>query len=101
MDILSVSERSQRIRKVRSKATRPELLMRKLLFHKCYGYRLHVKKLAGKPDIVFVGRRTAIFVHVFFGIGVAREQPSLLAIKNTGKKNSQEMLSETKTPKHA
>ncbi|MBE0435142.1 MAG: DNA mismatch endonuclease Vsr [Methylomicrobium sp.] len=71
-DTLSKQERSERMRLVKSKNTRPELIVRKLcreLGHK--GYRLHRKDLPGKPDIVFVGRKMAIFVHGCFWHGHA------------------------------
>lgn len=42
--------------------TTPELILRKALWARGYRYRLHVKKLPGKPDIVFVSARVAVFV---------------------------------------
>lgn len=52
--------------RVRSKNTRPELLVRKLVFALGYRYRLHDRKLPGSPDIVFGPRRKIIFVHGCF-----------------------------------
>jgi DNA mismatch endonuclease (patch repair protein) len=52
--------------RVRSKNTRPELLVRKLTFALGYRYRLHDKKLPGSPDLVFRPRRKVIFVHGCF-----------------------------------
>jgi len=46
--------------------TRPEMAVRRLLHALGYRYRLHAKELPGKPDIVFWGRRQAIFVHGCF-----------------------------------
>jgi DNA mismatch endonuclease (patch repair protein) len=46
--------------------TGPELTVRRLLHRLGYRYRLHAKKLPGKPDIVFPGRKKAIFVHGCF-----------------------------------
>ncbi|MGX2042296.1 very short patch repair endonuclease (plasmid) [Methylocaldum sp. MU1018] len=69
-DTLSPQERSERMRLIKSKDTRPELLVRKLcreLGHK--GYRLHRKDLPGKPDIAFIGRKAALFVHGCFWHG--------------------------------
>ena len=40
--------------------------MRRLLFSMNYRYRLHCKELPGRPDIVFLARRKAIFVHGCF-----------------------------------
>lgn len=62
---------------VRTTNTGPEWAVRRLL-HACgYRYRLHVKALPGKPDIVFPRRRKAIFVHGCFwhGHGCAKGQP--------------------------
>lgn len=44
----------------------PEMAVRKLLHSLGYRYRLHVKDLPGKPDIVFRPRRKVIFVHGCF-----------------------------------
>lgn len=52
--------------KVRSKNTSPELAVRKLIYSLGYRYRLHGKKLPGKPDLVFPGRKKVIFVHGCF-----------------------------------
>lgn len=57
--------------RIRSKNTRPEILVRKALFAKGFRYRLHDKKLPGKPDIVFKKYRTVIFVHGCFWHGHA------------------------------
>ena len=46
--------------------TKPEMLVRRLLHSMNYRYRLHRKDLPGRPDIVFGGRRKAIFVHGCF-----------------------------------
>jgi len=48
------------------KDTRPELAVRKALTALGYRYRLHSSDLPGRPDIVFRGRRIAIFVHGCF-----------------------------------
>ena len=51
---------------VKSKDTKPEMLVRRCLHAMGYRYRLHREDLPGKPDIVFVGRKKAIFVHGCF-----------------------------------
>jgi DNA mismatch endonuclease (patch repair protein) len=51
---------------VRSKNTRPEMLVRRLVHGMGYRYRLHASDLPGKPDLVFRPRRKAIFVHGCF-----------------------------------
>lgn len=50
----------------KSKDTKPEMLVRMLLRSAGYGYRLHRGDLPGRPDIAFIGRRKAIFVHGCF-----------------------------------
>ncbi len=52
--------------RVRHKDTSPELIVRRLLHRLGYRYRLHGSKLPGKPDLVFAGRRKAVFVHGCF-----------------------------------
>lgn len=59
--------RSENMRRIRARDTRPELVVRKLLRQLGYsGYRLHRKELPGNPDIAFIGRRKAILVHGCF-----------------------------------
>lgn len=63
-------ERSENMRRIRSKDTAPEIAVRLLVRTLGFsGYRLHRRDLPGKPDIAFVGRRKAIFVHGCFWHG--------------------------------
>lgn len=55
--------------RIKSKDTKPEMIVRKFLFSKGYRYRLHVKDLPGKPDIVLPKYKTVIFVHGCFWHG--------------------------------
>ena len=56
--------------KVHSKNTTPELKLRTLIWSLGFrGYRVHYKKLPGKPDIVFIGKKKVIFVHGCFWHG--------------------------------
>ena len=49
---------------IKGKNTQPELLLRKRLWKEgLRGYRTHWKKAPGKPDICFVRRKVAVFVH--------------------------------------
>ena len=48
---------------VRREHTKPELALRKALFKRGFRYRLHPRKLPGRPDIAFPKYRTALFVH--------------------------------------
>jgi DNA mismatch endonuclease, patch repair protein len=66
MDTLSVQERSERMRRVRSRDTNPEKSLRKLVWALGYRYRKHRRDVPGHPDLAFVGRRRAIFLHGCF-----------------------------------
>jgi DNA mismatch endonuclease, patch repair protein len=54
---------------IRGKDTKPEMKVRKHLFSKGYRYRLHDKRLPGKPDIVLPRFRTIILIHGCFWHG--------------------------------
>ena len=66
MDIWTKEKRSEVMSKIRSKDTLPEIRVRKMLFARGYRYRLHVKNLPGKPDIVLPKYNAVIFVHGCF-----------------------------------
>jgi DNA mismatch endonuclease, patch repair protein len=66
VDSLSREERSEIMARVRSKNSRPELLVRKLIHGLGYRYRLHARDLPGHPDLVFRPRKKVIFVHGCF-----------------------------------
>lgn len=66
VDTLSQERRSWNMSRVRSKNTKPEMLVRSLLHRDGYRFRLHKKGLSGKPDIVLARYRTVIFVHGCF-----------------------------------
>lgn len=68
-DFHSKEARSFNMSRIRSKDTKPELLVRKYLFSKGFRYRLHDKKLPGKPDIVLPKYKTVIFIHGCFWHG--------------------------------
>lgn len=59
-------ERRAFMARVGQKNTKPELIVRKLLHGLGYRYRLHRKDLPGTPDICFISRQKAIFVHGCF-----------------------------------
>ena len=65
-DSLTPEQRSERMARVRSKDTVPELYVRSLLHGQGYRYRLHVSSLPGKPDLVFPSRKKILFVHGCF-----------------------------------
>ncbi|MBR0689425.1 DNA mismatch endonuclease Vsr [Bradyrhizobium manausense] len=66
MDFVSKEKRSAIMRGVKGANTRPELLVRSLLHKNGYRFRLHVKDLAGRPDIVLPKHKLVIFVHGCF-----------------------------------
>lgn len=53
---------SRNMKSNKNKDTKPELLLRKELWHRGLRYRKNYKKLYGKPDIVFLGAKIAVFV---------------------------------------
>lgn len=66
MDTLTPGQRSERMGLIRSKNTKPEILVRRLVHAMGFRFRLHGRKLPGRPDLVFPGRKKAIFVHGCF-----------------------------------
>lgn len=69
MDTVSKKKRSEIMSKVKSKNTRPEILIRKALFAKGFRYRINVKSLPGSPDIVLKKYKAVIFLHGCFWHG--------------------------------
>jgi DNA mismatch endonuclease (patch repair protein) len=66
VDNLTPEKRSKIMRSIRSSNTKPEMLVRRLVHSMGYRYRLHSRKLPGRPDLVFASRRAVIFVHGCF-----------------------------------
>jgi DNA mismatch endonuclease, patch repair protein len=69
MDKLSSERRGWLMSRIKSKNTTPEIAVRRLIYGLGYRYRLHDKRLPGKPDLVFWGRRRVIFVNGCFWHG--------------------------------
>lgn len=65
-DIVSPEVRSRMMSGIRAKNTRPELVLRRALHALGFRYRLHVRNLPGKPDLVFPKYRAIIQVHGCF-----------------------------------
>lgn len=65
-DKISKERRSENMRKIRSKNMKPEIAVRKIVHSLGYRYRLHEKKLPGKPDLVFASKQKVIFVNGCF-----------------------------------
>lgn len=62
-------QRRFNMQQIKGKNTKPEMLLRKILFSKGYRYRINSKNLQGKPDIVLKKYNTVIFVHGCFWHG--------------------------------
>ena len=78
-DTMTAEQRHKCMSHIRSRDTKPELKVRRWLWHHGYRYRLNVKSVPGKPDIVMRPYRTAIFVNGCFwhGHGVEIENSKL------------------------
>lgn len=107
MDNIPPSERSEIMSRVRSKNSRPEMRVRRLVFAEGYRYRLHARDLPGCPDLVFRGRSKVIFVHGCFwhrheGCALARMpksrldfwEPKLEANKQRDARNKKQLARE-------
>ena len=68
-DVHDRRTRSYNMSRIRGKDTKPEMVVRKYLHANGYRYRLHDKRLPGKPDIVLPKLKTVIFVHGCFWHG--------------------------------
>lgn len=68
-DTLTPSQRHKNMSRIRSKNTKPELKVRRWLWEHGYRYRLNVKDIPGRPDIVMRKYKTVIFVNGCFWHG--------------------------------
>ncbi|WP_319396352.1 very short patch repair endonuclease [uncultured Desulfobacter sp.] len=66
MDVHQPQTRSYNMSRIRGKDTKPELIIRRILWSKGYRYRIHYKNLPGKPDIVFPRKKKVIFINGCF-----------------------------------
>jgi len=66
MDIWNKKKRSEVMRRIKGKNTKPEMILRSKLFMLGFRFKIHEKNLPGKPDIVLPKYKTAIFVHGCF-----------------------------------
>ena len=69
VDIVDSSTRSRMMSGIQGRNTKPEKLIRSLLHRQGFRFRLHVRDLPGKPDIVLPRYHAAIFVHGCFWHG--------------------------------
>jgi len=68
-DVHVKATRSYNMSRIKGKDTKPEMVVRRFLFANGFRYRLHVKKLPGKPDIVLPKYKTVIFINGCFWHG--------------------------------
>jgi DNA mismatch endonuclease (patch repair protein) len=68
-DVHNQATRSYNMSRIKAKNTKPELLVRKFLFAHGFRYRLNVKDLPGKPDLVLPKYKTVIFINGCFWHG--------------------------------
>ncbi len=84
MDPLTPEQRHRCMSRIRSKDTGPEWAVRRLVHALGFRYRLHVKTLPGKPDLVLPRHRKVILVHGCFwhahGCRAARRPPATRAV---------------------
>lgn len=66
MAILPKNRVTEQMRRIRSKHTEPERIVRRLVASLGVGYRLHGARLPGSPDLVFPAKKKVIFVHGCF-----------------------------------
>lgn len=72
MDTLTKAERSRLMSRVRSKDTKPERVVRSVLHHLGFRFRLHRRDLPGRPDVVLPKWRTVVLVHGCFWHGCTK-----------------------------
>lgn len=68
-DIVDRATRSRMMAAVKGKNTKPEIAIRRALHAMGFRFRLHVRRLPGRPDIVLAKHRAAIFVNGCFWHG--------------------------------
>ena len=82
-DTLSKEARSALMSRIRSKDTKPEMAVRRLVHGLGYRYVLHDHRLPGRPDLVFPAKRKVIFIHGCFWHGHACGR-GFRPVKNAG-----------------
>jgi len=68
-DIMTPAQRSERMSRIRSRDTKPEMLVRRFLHEKGFRFRLHVRDLPGRPDLVLPKYGAVVFVEGCFWHG--------------------------------
>ena len=101
-DVHDKKTRSFNMSQIKSSNTKPEILVRKFLFSKGFRYRLNVKSLLGKPDLVLKKYKTVIFINgcfwhghegcKFYVVPKTRTQWWLDKISNTNKRDTRNSM---------
>jgi len=68
-DNRTIEQRSQNMKRIRAKDTKPELLVRRFLHAKGFRFRLYNKNIIGKPDLTLKKHNTLIFINGCFWHG--------------------------------
>lgn len=68
-DVVDAATRSRMMAAIGSRDTKPEMIVRQGLHRRGFRFRLHVRRLPGRPDLVLARYRAAIFVHGCFWHG--------------------------------
>ncbi|KJF66014.1 very short patch repair endonuclease [Rhizobium nepotum] len=84
----TIEQRSRTMSRIRSKDTKPEMLIRRLVHSLGYRYRLHRKDLPGKPDLTFGPRRKIIEVRGCYWHAHLRYDPSCWEARSEAKSNA-------------
>lgn len=74
MDKHTKEQRSRNMKAIKNKDTKPEIILRKELWKNGYRYRKNYKELPGKPDIVFIKKKVAVFIDGEFWHGYNWEE---------------------------
>lgn len=82
-DVHSKAVRSFNMSQIRSKDTKPEMIVRRFLHGKGFRFRLHDKRLPGKPDLVFKKHKAVIFINGCFWHGHAECKYYVIPKSNT------------------
>lgn len=69
LDVVDAATRSRMMASIKGRDTKPEMIVRCGLHRRGFRFRLHDRKLAGRPDLVLSRYRAAIFVHGCFWHG--------------------------------
>lgn len=81
-DVLTKEQRHRCMSNVKSKNTKPEIMVRKFLFSNGYRYRVNRKDLPGTPDIVLPKYKTVVFINGCFWHGHPKCKYATIPVTN-------------------